>query len=626
MWRGKSEGDKNDTQGRTGPGQARPRANARQGQRGPEGAAPGGRDPRSRATGKKIRRIESGTSVPGQGQVPGPGPAGSRRRTGPGGQPLAPRGAGPQGDPTDIGRAPNGPPRRNQPFEGAGRGPGLPPLTQPTGEIPKVPSDLSPDDTVVVTSPQAPDSVFGGAPSAAADQMPSALPPMGEAAEAVSDATGAMPAFADRAAGAATGAMPAARRPGAPPQMPPGQPGLPPVDEHALTDPFPAAQADFGARPSGSAAPQTQAFDSRSMAAAAAVGAPVDARAAARASREQAAFGSPVDVGRLAQRRGGPGAGPRSDRGFETKQSDRLQDTEFKLSDKRRKQKPKEPNKLLLGLAMALVVLVGVAVAFFLTRGGDDATTETANAPVQTEAGADDDGEAEPLSDTVAPTDTPAEPEPVVDVPTLFFDEAQAAPLQQGQTYSIDLVGEPEGSLLQVVVDDIPQGQPDAVLPDLILPAGRHSLYIQISNGAEVSQSTPVDVYVLGPEPAKGFRANLSSVDIQNEGWAEAIRQFDEYRAAGHEGLQLAPLSPGYWNIFVGGLGEDSAAVQTYCESFSLAVPDQCFGAYYEPTGGATDGTATDGTTDTTAGATTETTVEAMTDEDGSTTTSAAGG
>ena len=495
-------------------------------------------------------------------------------------------------------------------------------MTQPTGEVPQVPASASPDDTVVVAA--APnDGVFGanaGSPvEAAANNMPAELSRRG-AAKAAADATGMMPSMAEQAAAAAIPAPPSSPTP----QTPPGRSADPTIAEHAMTDPFPDASAGFGA-----AAPQTRTIDPQSMAAAAAMGAPVDARAAAgRDPRApQAAFDAPTDLGgRPAQRRGGPGSGPRSDRPFESKQSDRLQDTEFKLASKRRKQKPKEPNKLLLGLAVGLVVLVGVAVAYLFTRGDDTTTTEVADAAPEA-AESVDDPEAAPLEDAT-PTDEvdalAAEPEPAVDEPTLFFDEAQTAPLQQGETYSIDLVGEPEGSLLQVVVDDIPQGAPGEVLPDLILPAGRHSLYIEITNGAEVTQSTPVNVYVLGPEPVQGYRANLSSVDIQTEGWAEAIRQFDEFRAAGHEGLQLAPLTDGYWNIFVPGLGEELSGATTYCEQFGLEVPVDCFAVYYEPTGaptgdGATD-TGTDETTDTTAEAMTDTSDDAMSDDDSTTT------
>ena len=625
MWRGRSEGDKDDTQGRSGPGQPRSRGNARPGQRGLDGAGAGSRDPRSRATGKKIRRIESGQSTPAQS------PTASRRRPSGPGQAPGGRGPGPQGDPTDLGRPPSGPPPRRDPSldrSGGqpGRGaPSLPPLTQPTGEVPQVPLSASPDDTVVVAAAAPQDGVFGAGKSAvdaAADHMPTALPGRGGKPSAAPDQTGLMAAMAqDRPAAAS---MPTAPT-GPTPQAPPGRDAGPAGGEHAMTDPFPDASSGFS-----QAAPQTRTIDPRSMSAAAAMGAPVDARTAdvgaGRSPRGQAAFDSTqIDAGRPAQRRGGPASGPRTDRPADAASADRLQDTEFKLAGKRQKQKPKEPNKLLLGLAVGLVVLVGVAVAYLLTRGDDGTTTEVADAAPEAGVSTDEETEATALEDTAPAADVPAaEPEPVVDEPTLFFDEAQTAPLQEGETYSIDLVGEPEGSLLQVIVDERPQGSPDAVLPDLILPAGRHSLYIQITNGAEVSSSTPVDVYVLGPEPVLGYRANLSSVDIQTEGWAEAIRQFDEYRAAGHEGLQLAPLTPGYWNIFVGGLGEDrsdASGVTEYCENFGLEVPIDCFGDYYEPTGAGASGGATDDTTDTTVEAMTDTTAaEAMTDDDSSTT------
>ena len=335
------------------------------------------------------------------------------------------------------------------------------------------------------------------------------------------------------------------------------------------------------------------------------MGAPVDARAESRLNDESSQFDRPSNSGR--QTRSGSGqANParRTDAG----RSERLQDTEFKLSDKRRKQKPKEPNRLLLAAALGLVVLVGVGVAFWLTRGGDE-TTSTESADPASAVETETETEAETTADTTDVTEAPvAEADPVLEVPNLFFEQAEAAPLVQGETYSIDLVGEPEGSLLQVIVDEIPQGEPDALLPDLILPAGRHSLRVEITNGAEVSSSTQVEVYVLGEPPVQGFRANLSSVDMQTEGWTEAIRQFDEYRAAGHENLQLSPITPGYWNIFVPGFGEDSQAPLDYCETFGLAVPDDCFAPFTEGSGAApaAEEPAED-TTDTTVAESTDT-------------------
>ena len=365
--------------------------------------------------------------------------------------------------------------------------------------------------------------------------------------------------------------------------------------QHAPTNPFPEVPDDLD-DPYGSVG-RVRSFDDPDATSVAAVR-PLAVGVSAAAARQglgrsggTAPLDAPTDIGPATWSDQGP-----------SDPVDRLQDTEFKFADGRRKPKPKEPNRLVLAMSVGLVLLAGIAVAWFLTRGDDGDNTETADAEVVAPPEATD--------EVAAATDPAAAPEPQVDEPTLFFDEAQTGPLQQGETYSIDLVGEPEGSMLQVVVDDIPQGNPEAQLPDLILPPGRHSLYIQISNGAETSTSTPVEVYVLGDPPPVGFRANLSSVNIQDEGWVEALRRFDEYRAAGHEGLQLAPLSEGYWNIFVAGLGEERASAQAYCESFQLAIPDQCFPTYYD---GAAAPAATAGTPD----ANTATTVaESMTEED----------
>ncbi|MEM9655546.1 MAG: hypothetical protein AAGA65_25900 [Actinomycetota bacterium] len=310
-----------------------------------------------------------------------------------------------------------------------------------------------------------------------------------------------------------------------------------------------------------------------------------------------------------------PGRRPGGGRPRGGDRRDRPQDTEFKLADKRPRQKPKEPNRFLLAAGLAAILLLGAAAAWYFTR--DTTADEVATGDTEQAV-----TESTDTTEPATPEATVA-PEPLVNEPTLFFDAATAGPLQQGETYSIDLVGEPDGSLLQVVVDDIPQGEPDVLLPDLILPAGRHTIYIQITNGAEVSQSTPIELYVLGDPPPQGFRANLSSVDMQTEGWAEAIRQFDEYRAAGHEALQIRPISPGYYNLFIGGLGEDRSAAVAYCESFSLAVPDQCFPTYFEPT--EADAAATTGSTDESTDAMTDEDPDAMADEDTTSTTVAGG-
>jgi hypothetical protein len=601
MWRGKSEGDERSAGGRdergragSGPGQ-RPPGRSRQTDR---RAAPDD-DPRSEPTGKKIRRIESGppsTSAADRTRVRRAGSSPS----------LAARVAGPgSGDPTDLGGPPTEapgrsfwrPPSNTEQVSGFGLGAGLPPLNQPSGEVPVVPADPNASTQAEAGGGA---GVFDDRPERSiARSVPSTLASGGAARAAMSavgdTGPGARGRFAAAPSGAAedetsidlagpdesdlSPALRAARVSGHVATAPPSFPDRHPTGAQSQTDPFPGwSEAAVDATVSGD---QTAAM--------------------AVSARERLAGASAAAAA----------------------SATRLQDTELKLAGQRRKPKPKEPNRLVLGLAMALVVLAGAAVAWWLTRA-DGTNDQAADGLTTDTTAATDDLTA--ADEAATGTDAMAEGEPVVDEPTLLFEEAQLGPLDRDSTYGIDLAGEPEGALLQVVVDDIPQGQPDTVLPDLILPAGRHTIHIAITNGAEVTNSTPVEVYVLGDPPPAGYLANLASVDIQNEGWAEAIRRFDEFRAAGHESLQMLPLTAGYWNIYVGELGSDATAVDTYCESFQLSVPDQCFPKLFDPadyTPPAPTGAGTAaGTTDTTTGE-----ADSMTDQSGeATSTTTSGG
>lgn len=660
MFRGRSD-DKDNSSQRRGSGQPKSakgkdrQANARPGKR--KAAtdrsrnAAGDRsrdrsaDPRSTQTGKKIRRIESGTAR--------------------------------QADPTDLGGPPNRPPTRRPvadtngidaavPGGLANRTPNLPPLQQPTGDIPRIPmDDIAPDDTVSI--PASGDGVFGEIRSEERNAgRPLRAVTSADIPQAFGDLTDGEPLSTgdelDRAQAELRAADPRSARNGAreiPSALPDFDDVATDLPQQAMAS-TPQAMADQAEIMAGRAddltgqvddlAGQADDIDGYSATAGdyAAVGAAamtgdvasgmagrdpfeVPSQSPALTAAGRTRQPNPIDATRpMDQGMGGGGFGDpraagaaparRSDggrpRGGERR--DRPQDTEFKLADNRPRQKPKEPNRFLLAAGLGVVLLLGAAAAWYFTRSSDGADVATADTE---EVVAESTDEATTATDPATPEATVA-PEPLVNEPTLFFDAATTGPLQQGETYSIDLVGEPEGSMLQVVVDDIPQGNPDLLLPDLILPAGRHTIYIQMTNGAEVSQSTPVELYVLGDPPPQGFRANLSSVDMQTEGWAEAIRQFDEYRAAGHDALQLLPISPGYWNLFIGGLGEDRAAAQTYCESFSLAVPDQCFPTYYESTAADTTATTGDETGD---DAMTDEDPDAMADEDTTSTTVAGG-
>ena len=155
----------------------------------------------------------------------------------------------------------------------------------------------------------------------------------------------------------------------------------------------------------------------------------------------------------------------------------------------------------------------------------------------------------------------------------------------------MEVTGAAEGSLFQLVVNGAKQQEPEPALRQkIVLPPGRHSILVEVTGAdGSIENSNPVEVYVLGDAPTEGFRANLSSVNIETEGWEEAIRQYDGYVADGHDLVQLAPsdpypsLVPGFWNIFVEGFGDGRDEAQFYCEQFELAIPDQCFPTNFDP-------------------------------------------
>ena len=252
------------------------------------------------------------------------------------------------------------------------------------------------------------------------------------------------------------------------------------------------------------------------------------------------------------------------------------------------RRKPKEPSKLLLGAGVVAILLAGFATAYFLTRGGDD-TGDTATVEGDETAGdttLPSDG-SEVATDPTDPTGSTA-PAEVTGPPTVVFDEAALGPIDAGVPYTISVQNAPPDATLQLLVDDVPYAEPAAELPPTTFEPGRHLLVINMTSPAGTTSTGPVLVYALGETPPAAWRANLSSVNIETEGWAEAVRQFDEYVAAGHTNLQLLPsarvpsLTQGYWNIFVGGFA-DSDAARAYCEQYGLSVPDQCFTVLADP-------------------------------------------
>ncbi|MEM7339344.1 MAG: hypothetical protein AAF467_11890 [Actinomycetota bacterium] len=249
------------------------------------------------------------------------------------------------------------------------------------------------------------------------------------------------------------------------------------------------------------------------------------------------------------------------------------------------RRKPKEPPKLLIGLGVAGILLFGALAAFFLTRGGDDSETATGleDAAVTDTTVEDVAGPTDDLATTDSTVAEAVELPPVV-----IFDEAAVGPVQSGQPYKVAVGDGPADSQVRLIVDDEPVTEFAPELPEVTFTPGRHLLVIEAQSGGTTVATDPVVIYAVGELPPVSYRANLSSVDMQAEGWAEAIRQFDEYTAAGHTELELMPsdwfadLPTGYWNIFVGGF-QSATEASEYCEQFGLAQPDDCFPRRVDP-------------------------------------------
>jgi hypothetical protein len=162
-------------------------------------------------------------------------------------------------------------------------------------------------------------------------------------------------------------------------------------------------------------------------------------------------------------------------------------------------------------------------------------------------------------------------------------------PLDAGESYDLAVVGAGDNTLFRYVVDGSPVGTPTAALPPFVAEAGRHTIGIEVTQGDDVSATTPVDLYVIGELPAPGYRANLSSITAEPANWPIALATFDDLLDDGHTDLRLLPsdrfptLQTGFWNLFVPGFGDDRDDGLAYCESFGLTDPNDCFVSFFDP-------------------------------------------
>jgi len=251
-------------------------------------------------------------------------------------------------------------------------------------------------------------------------------------------------------------------------------------------------------------------------------------------------------------------------------------------------------NRWMIPVAAMLGVLALAAGYWVFVRGNDDSANLAADSDDLAADLVEEDLEGEPTEGSTASTD-PAAPAVLSDSPVLTLDGAASGPLETETQYEMIIDGVPDNAQYLVVVDDIPQEPALDYLPVLILPEGRHTISVNVTAGAQTAETNAVDVYVLAPELTATHRANLSSVSVSEQGWEEALKQFDAFRAAGHENLMLSPsdpypsLLPGFWNLYVAGFA-DTAAAAAYCEEAGLAIPDACYPAPFDPNGPPRDG------------------------------------
>ena len=254
-----------------------------------------------------------------------------------------------------------------------------------------------------------------------------------------------------------------------------------------------------------------------------------------------------------------------------------------KSGSRKAPKKPSEPTKMILAIALSVIVLAGVAVAgfMFLTGGSEDSSADGQ----QSEAGAEQ--TASPGTETSVASDGPAQDGGELSL-NVADDAAAIGPLNANTEYQMLVEGVSPGASLQYTVDGVAVGEPFTdTAPGLTLEPGRRVIGLEQTLDGEVTTSTGVAVYVLGETPTRSYRANLRSVNVVTEGWAEAVRQFDLLKET-HPDLKLTPsdpypsLTPGFWNLYVDGF-DSSDTANAYCQEKGLEVPNDCFSKLFDP-------------------------------------------
>ncbi len=172
----------------------------------------------------------------------------------------------------------------------------------------------------------------------------------------------------------------------------------------------------------------------------------------------------------------------------------------------------------------------------------------------------------------------------------LRIEGADLGPLQAGTGYPVEVAQPTADERYRLILDGEAQGEPSQSIPDLIAPAGRHRVVVEVSSSDGVEPTAPIDFIALVGPPTSGFRVDLARLPASADRWSELIGVFDALEAQGHDDLQVVAtdgldgVAGGAWLITVTGF-EDAERAEAYCQEFDLSVPDRCYAAPVSPTG-----------------------------------------
>lgn len=170
--------------------------------------------------------------------------------------------------------------------------------------------------------------------------------------------------------------------------------------------------------------------------------------------------------------------------------------------------------------------------------------------------------------------------------PELRFPRAEIGPLQTDERYILSVAGVPGEAEYRIIVDGRPVTRRESTPPVYFPKPGRHQLQVEVATDDRVELTDEVEIYVSDRAPTSGYRVNLSAIRSRPENWPEALRQFDQLVADGHEGLEisLSDRKEGsalpFWNFYIRYADDRDGAI-AYCEDRGLSN-NECYTAEVE--------------------------------------------